>query len=95
MKERSQFWGTRVLKMSLRSKNAVIVKVDFQGRNYERIFIFVWVFYHVFMLEKFYFFAVCDFFGERMAALLGLNAAKYQYVIDQYHRHHQVSTSTH
>ncbi|XP_056621288.1 protein FAM177B [Triplophysa dalaica] len=62
LKERSRFWGTHVLKMSLR---------------------------------------ICDFFGEKMAALLGLNAAKYQYAIDQHHRHHQnktggeiVSTST-
>lgn len=42
----------------------------------------------------FHFSAVCDFFGEKMASLLGLNAAKYQYAIDQHHRHHQVSTSS-
>ncbi|KAA0708210.1 BRO1 domain-containing protein BROX [Triplophysa tibetana] len=62
LKERSRFWGTHVLKMSLR---------------------------------------ICDFFGEKMASLLGLNSAKYQYAIDQHHRLHQnktggeiVSTST-
>ncbi|XP_026196559.1 protein FAM177A1 isoform X2 [Anabas testudineus] len=27
----------------------------------------------------------CDFLGERLAGALGLNAAKYQYAIDQYH----------
>ncbi|XP_051500468.1 protein FAM177A1 [Myxocyprinus asiaticus] len=32
---------------------------------------------------------ICDFLGEKMAGLLGLNAAKYQYAIDQYHRDHQ------
>ncbi|KAI7799624.1 putative protein FAM177A1-like [Triplophysa rosa] len=53
LKEHSRFWGTRVLKMSLR---------------------------------------ICDFFGEKTAALLGLNAAKYQYAIDQHHRHHQNKT---
>ncbi|XP_047184852.1 protein FAM177A1 isoform X3 [Scophthalmus maximus] len=26
----------------------------------------------------------CDFFGERLAGALGLNAAKYQYAIDQH-----------
>ncbi|KAM9356475.1 protein FAM177A1 isoform 1-T5 [Pholidichthys leucotaenia] len=31
----------------------------------------------------------CDFLGERLAGALGLNAAKYQYAVDQYHRHHQ------
>ncbi|XP_056337552.1 protein FAM177A1 [Danio aesculapii] len=30
----------------------------------------------------------CDFLGERMAGLLGLNAAKYQYAID-HHRDHK------
>lgn len=30
----------------------------------------------------------CDFLGERLAGLLGLNAAKYQYAIDEYHRDH-------
>ncbi|KAF7664337.1 hypothetical protein LDENG_00180380 [Lucifuga dentata] len=29
-----------------------------------------------------------DFLGERLAGLLGLNAAKYQYAIDEYHRDH-------
>ena len=28
----------------------------------------------------------CDFLGGRLAGALGLNAAKYQYAIDQYHR---------
>lgn len=28
----------------------------------------------------------CDFLGERLAGALGLNAAKYQYAVDQYHR---------
>ncbi|AWP19667.1 putative protein FAM177A1-like [Scophthalmus maximus] len=28
--------------------------------------------------------ATCDFFGERLAGALGLNAAKYQYAIDQH-----------
>ncbi|XP_035984861.1 protein FAM177A1 isoform X2 [Fundulus heteroclitus] len=31
----------------------------------------------------------CDFLGERLAGALGLNAAKYQYAIDQYHREHK------
>ncbi|KAK7134042.1 hypothetical protein R3I94_015788 [Phoxinus phoxinus] len=31
----------------------------------------------------------CDFFGEKMAGLLGLNSAKYQYAVDQYHREHE------
>uniref|UniRef100_A0A673BID2 Uncharacterized protein n=1 Tax=Sphaeramia orbicularis TaxID=375764 RepID=A0A673BID2_9TELE len=31
----------------------------------------------------------CDFFGERLAGVLGLNTAKYQYAIDQYHRDHK------
>ncbi|XP_051952364.1 protein FAM177A1 [Xyrauchen texanus] len=35
---------------------------------------------------------VCDFLGEKMASLLGLNAAKYQYAVDQYHRDHQNET---
>lgn len=33
----------------------------------------------------------CDFLGERMAGLLGLNAAKYQYAIDEYHRDNTVT----
>ncbi|XP_034383602.1 protein FAM177A1 isoform X1 [Cyclopterus lumpus] len=32
----------------------------------------------------------CDFLGERLAGALGLNAAKYQYAIDQHHRNHKV-----
>uniref|UniRef100_A0A8C1YM69 Uncharacterized protein n=1 Tax=Cyprinus carpio TaxID=7962 RepID=A0A8C1YM69_CYPCA len=31
----------------------------------------------------------CDFLGEKMAGLLGLNAAKYQYAVDQYQREHK------
>ncbi|KAK2883808.1 hypothetical protein QQF64_016408 [Cirrhinus molitorella] len=33
-----------------------------------------------------------DFLGEKMAGLLGLNAAKYQYAVDQYHREHKNET---
>ncbi|KAM7368259.1 hypothetical protein PAMP_014499 [Pampus punctatissimus] len=35
----------------------------------------------------------CDFLGERLAGALGLNAAKYQYAIDQYHREHKTTSS--
>uniref|UniRef100_A0A3Q1GA45 Family with sequence similarity 177 member B n=1 Tax=Acanthochromis polyacanthus TaxID=80966 RepID=A0A3Q1GA45_9TELE len=28
----------------------------------------------------------CDFLGERLVGALGLNAAKYQYAVDQFHR---------
>ncbi|KAF7231436.1 protein FAM177A1 isoform X2 [Nothobranchius furzeri] len=35
----------------------------------------------------------CDFLGERLAGVLGLNAAKYQYAIDQHIRHHKSQTS--
>ncbi|XP_068433524.1 protein FAM177A1 [Clinocottus analis] len=35
----------------------------------------------------------CDFLGERLAGALGLNAAKYQYAIDLYHRDHQTTSS--
>ncbi|KAG7460761.1 hypothetical protein MATL_G00202220 [Megalops atlanticus] len=28
----------------------------------------------------------CDFLGEKLANLVGLNAAKYQYAVDEYHR---------
>ncbi|KAM4633140.1 uncharacterized protein ACJ7VT_015946 [Polymixia lowei] len=35
----------------------------------------------------------CDFLGGKLAGLLGLNAAKYQYAIDQYHRDHKVTDS--
>ncbi|XP_029705588.1 protein FAM177A1-like [Takifugu rubripes] len=35
----------------------------------------------------------CDFLGERLAAALGLNAAKYQYAIDLYD-HNQKTTSS-
>lgn len=34
--------------------------------------------------------SACDFLGETLAGILGLNAAKYQYAIDQYHRDHKV-----
>ncbi|KAM4522541.1 protein FAM177B [Odontesthes bonariensis] len=33
----------------------------------------------------------CDFLGERLAGALGLNEAKYQYAIDQYHREHKTT----
>uniref|UniRef100_A0A3P9KBH6 Uncharacterized protein n=1 Tax=Oryzias latipes TaxID=8090 RepID=A0A3P9KBH6_ORYLA len=32
----------------------------------------------------------CDFLGERFAGVFGLNAAKYQYAIDQHHRKHKI-----
>lgn len=32
---------------------------------------------------------VCDFLGERLAGVLGLNDAKYQYAIDQHQREHK------
>lgn len=35
----------------------------------------------------------CDFLGERLAGALGLNAAKYQYAIDQHHRVHKTTSS--
>ncbi|XP_071334676.1 protein FAM177A1 isoform X2 [Trachinotus anak] len=35
----------------------------------------------------------CDFLGERLAGALGLNAAKYQYAIDQYQRDHKKTNS--
>nr|XP_019947236.1 PREDICTED: protein FAM177B [Paralichthys olivaceus] len=35
----------------------------------------------------------CDFLGERLAGALGLNAAKYQYAIDQYQRDHKKPSS--
>ncbi|XP_037607439.1 protein FAM177A1 [Sebastes umbrosus] len=35
----------------------------------------------------------CDFLGERLAGALGLNAAKYQYAIDQHHRDHKTTSS--
>ncbi|XP_056150349.1 protein FAM177A1 [Lampris incognitus] len=35
----------------------------------------------------------CDFLGEKLSGLLGLNAAKYQYAIDQYHREHKIKSS--
>lgn len=35
----------------------------------------------------------CDYLGKRFAAVLGLNVAKYQYAIDQYHRHHKETGS--
>lgn len=33
----------------------------------------------------------CDFLGKKLAGVLGLDAAKYQYAIDQYHRNHKVN----
>ncbi|CAL8311872.1 unnamed protein product [Lota lota] len=33
----------------------------------------------------------CDFLGERLAGFLGLDAAKYQYAIDEHHRNRQIS----
>lgn len=33
----------------------------------------------------------CDFLGKKLAGVLGLDAAKYQYAIDQYHQNHQVN----
>ncbi|XP_026146298.1 protein FAM177A1 [Carassius auratus] len=35
---------------------------------------------------------LCDFLGEKMAGLLGLNTAKYQYAVDQYQRQHKNET---
>ncbi|XP_041814061.1 protein FAM177A1 [Chelmon rostratus] len=35
----------------------------------------------------------CDFLGERLAGALGLNAAKYQYAIDQHHRNNKTMSS--
>ncbi|XP_056261335.1 protein FAM177A1 isoform X2 [Seriola aureovittata] len=35
----------------------------------------------------------CDFLGERLAGALGLNAAKYQYAIDQYQHDHKKTSS--
>ncbi|XP_008302530.1 protein FAM177B-like [Stegastes partitus] len=35
----------------------------------------------------------CDFLGERLAGALGLNAAKYQYAIDEYHRDQKTQIS--
>ncbi|XP_047244277.1 protein FAM177A1 [Girardinichthys multiradiatus] len=37
----------------------------------------------------------CDFLGQRLAGALGLNAAKYQYAIDQYHREHKITENDH
>lgn len=36
----------------------------------------------------------CDFLGERLAAALGLNAAKYQYAIDLYDHNQKVKHTT-
>lgn len=36
---------------------------------------------------------VCDFLGERLAGVLGLNDAKYQYAIDQHQREKKVISS--
>ncbi|KAK5853310.1 hypothetical protein PBY51_007108 [Eleginops maclovinus] len=35
----------------------------------------------------------CDFLGERLAGVLGLKAAKYQYAIDQHHRDNKTKGS--
>ncbi|XP_054474910.1 protein FAM177A1 [Anoplopoma fimbria] len=35
----------------------------------------------------------CDFLGERLSGALGLNAAKYQYAIDQHQRDHKTTRS--
>ncbi|XP_037305254.2 protein FAM177A1 [Pungitius pungitius] len=35
----------------------------------------------------------CDFLGERLAGALGLNAAKYQYAIDQHQRDQKTTSS--
>ncbi|KAI3364068.1 hypothetical protein L3Q82_010897 [Scortum barcoo] len=35
----------------------------------------------------------CDFLGERLAGVLGLNTPRYQYAIDQYHRDHKTTSS--
>lgn len=35
----------------------------------------------------------CDFLGKRFAGALGLNVAKYQYAMDQYHRDHKAPRS--
>lgn len=32
----------------------------------------------------------CDFLGKKLAGVLGLDAAKYQYAIDQYQSKHKV-----
>ena len=32
----------------------------------------------------------CEYLGEKLARLLGLHAAKYQYAIDQFHRDQKV-----
>ncbi|XP_062293244.1 protein FAM177B isoform X1 [Scomber scombrus] len=36
---------------------------------------------------------ICDFLGERTAGALGLNAAKYQYAVDQYQRDNKTTSS--
>lgn len=33
----------------------------------------------------------CDFLGKNLAGVLGLDAAKYQYAIDQHQRNHKVN----
>ncbi|XP_069559158.1 protein FAM177B [Brachyistius frenatus] len=35
----------------------------------------------------------CDFLGARLAGALGLNAAKYQYAIDQHYRDHKTTSN--
>lgn len=35
----------------------------------------------------------CDFLGKKLAGVLGLDAAKYQYAIDQYQQNHKVKHS--
>lgn len=34
----------------------------------------------------FFFFAVCDYMGEKLASLFGITTPKYQYAIDEYYR---------
>lgn len=36
----------------------------------------------------------CDFLGKKLAGVLGLDAAKYQYAIDQYQQNHKIKTFT-
>lgn len=33
-----------------------------------------------------FFFAVCDYMGEKLASLFGITTPKYQYAIDEYYR---------
>uniref|UniRef100_A0A3P9Q521 Uncharacterized protein n=1 Tax=Poecilia reticulata TaxID=8081 RepID=A0A3P9Q521_POERE len=36
----------------------------------------------------------CDFLGKRLAGVLGLNGAKYQYAVDRYYREQKVTCSS-